>query len=291
MKVSGFSFIRNGIIFDYPFVEAITSVLPLCNEFIVVVGNSDDNTEETVATIDPVKIRIINSIWDDSLRKGGQVLALETDKAFNAIAQDCDWALYIQGDEVLHEKYHKNVLNSMRQWKDDRRVDGLLFNYLHFYGSYDYIGSAPRWYRREIRIIRNNKRIYSYGDAQGFRKGNNKKLMVKQIDAWMYHYGWVKHPRAMQKKQESFHKYWHDDRWMKENIPVLEAFDYSGIDALERFTGTHPTVMQQRILDRNWQFDYDPSFNRLDFKNKLKLLSEKYLGFRIGERKNYILVK
>ena len=179
----------------------------------------------------------------------------------------------------------------MRQWKDDRRVDGLLFNYLHFYGSYDYIGSAPRWYRREIRIIRNNKRIYSYGDAQGFRKGNNKKLMVKQIDAWMYHYGWVKHPRAMQKKQESFHKYWHDDRWMKENIPVLEAFDYSGIDALERFTGTHPTVMQQRILDRNWQFDYDPSFNRLDFKNKLKLLSEKYLGFRIGERKNYILVK
>lgn len=291
MKVSGFSFIRNGIIFDYPFVEAITSVLPLCNEFIVVVGNSDDNTEETVATIDPVKIRIINSIWDDSLRKGGQVLALETDKAFNAIAQDCDWALYIQGDEVLHEKYHKNVLNSMRQWKDDRRVDGLLFNYLHFYGSYDYIGSAPRWYRREIRIIRNNKRIYSYGDAQGFRKGNNKKLMVKQIDAWIYHYGWVKHPRAMQKKQESFHKYWHDDRWMKENIPVLEAFDYSGIDALERFTGTHPTVMQQRILDRNWQFDYDPSFNRLDFKNKLKLLSEKYLGFRIGERKNYILVK
>jgi hypothetical protein len=152
------------------------------------------------------------------------------------------------------------------------------------------IGSAPRWYRREIRIVRPNKKIYSHGDAQGFRKNTNEKLRVKQVNAWIYHYGWVKHPKAMQKKQEQFNKYWHDDRWMEQNILPAEMFDYNTIDALERFNGSHPAVMQERIRTKNWQFDYDLSFNRLSFKSRVKLLTEKYFGFRIGERKNYELV-
>jgi hypothetical protein len=290
MKVSGFSFIRNGIIYDYPFVEAITSILPLCDDFFVAVGNSEDDTETAVAAIHPDKIRIIHTVWDDHLREGGRVLAQETDKAFQAIGLESDWVFYIQGDEVLHEKYHQPVLEAMRRWQDDQQVDGLLFHYLHFYGSYDYIGSASRWYRNEVRIIRNNKRIYSYGDAQGFRKNDNAKLRVKAIDAWIYHYGWVKHPRAMQKKQESFHKYWHDDRWMEKNILPAEAFDYSDIDALERFNGSHPAVMRERIKKRNWHFDYDPAFNRLNFKSRVKLFTEHYFGFRIGERRNYIII-
>jgi hypothetical protein len=290
MKVSGFSFIRNGIAYDYPFVEAIASILPLCDDFFVAVGNSEDETEAAVTAIDPGKIHIIKTVWDDTLRQGGRVLAQETDKAFRAISSDSDWAFYIQGDEVLHEKYHQTVMEAMHQWQHDHRVDGLLFNYLHFYGSYDYIGSAPRWYRREIRIIRNTKSIFSYGDAQGFRKHHNAKLRVKAIDAWIYHYGWVKQPQAMQRKQVSFHKYWHDDQWLAKKILPAEEFDYGAIDALDRFTGSHPAVMQQRIKSKNWQFDYDLSCNRLNFKYRLKLLSEKYLGFRVGERKNYILI-
>jgi len=290
MKVTGFSFIRKGIKYDYPFIEAIKSVLPLCDDFVVAAGNSNDETEAAVAAINPGKIRIINTTWDDSLREGGRVLALETDKAFQAIHSNCDWALYIQGDEVLHETYHPAVVEAMRRWQDDQRVDGLLFNYLHFYGSYDYIASAPRWYRREIRIIRNNKKFYSHRDAQGFRKNNNEKLRVKAVAAWIYHYGWVKHPQAMQKKQQSFNKYWHDDRWMEQNILPAESFDYSTIDALERFNGSHPAVMQERIRNKNWQFDYDLSFNRLRLKHRIKLFTERYFGFRIGERKNYKLI-
>jgi hypothetical protein len=290
MKVTGFSFIRNGIKYDYPYIEAIQSVLPLCDDFVVAVGNSEDETEEVITKINPGKIRIINTIWDDTLREGGRVLAQETNKAFQAINSDSDWAFYIQGDEVLHEKYHSTVLEAMRRWQEDQRIDGLLFNYLHFYGSYDYIGSAPRWYRREIRIIRTNKKIYSHGDAQGFRKNSNEKLRVKAVDAWIYHYGWVKNPHAMQQKQQSFNRYWHDDRWMEQNILPAESFDYSTIDALKRFTGSHPAVMQQRIKNKNWQFDYELSFNRLSFKSRLKIFTEKYFGFRIGERKNYILL-
>ena len=141
MKVTGFTFIRNAVIYDYPVVEAIRSILPICDEFVVAVGNSDDATLQLISRIDPSKIRIIKTVWDDSLREGGRVLALETDKAYQAIPAASDWAFYIQGDEVVHEKYLETIKNSMLQWKDHPEVDGLLFDYLHFFGSYDYGGT------------------------------------------------------------------------------------------------------------------------------------------------------
>lgn len=289
MKVSGFTFLRNALKYDYPIVEAIKSILPLCDEIVVAVGASEDTTLELVKNIDPTKIKIVATQWDDSLREGGRVLALETDKAFADIDPDTDWCFYIQGDEVIHEKYHQNIKEAMVKWKDDKSVDGLLFKYVHFYGSYDYVGIAPGWYRNEIGIIRNNKAIYSYRDAQGFRKNNDEKLVVAAIDAEVYHYGWVKEPHAMQRKQESFTKLWHNDHWIARNVKKSEAFDYiAHIDALKKFEGSHPQVMQERIKRKNWQFDYDLSFNKLSLKQKIKNFIQDKLSYNLSYE-NYIL--
>lgn len=286
MKVSGFTFIRNAIKYDYPVVEAITSVLPLCDEFVVAVGNSDDNTRGLIEGIGSPKIRIIDTVWDDTLREGGRVLAVETDKAFDALSADSDWAIYIQGDEVLHEQYLDTLREAMQQWKDHPEVEGLLLNYLHFYGSYDFTGDSRRWYRREVRVIRNDKSIRSYRDAQGFRK-NNKPLKVKPVKATMHHYGWVKPPEFQQAKQEYFHKLWHNDEWVEKKIPKAEAFDYSSIDSLAKFTGTHPAVIQPRINRQNWQFTFDPTQKKLPFKSRLLHGIEALTGWRIGEYRNY----
>jgi len=286
MKVSGFSFIRNALRFDYPIVEAIRSVLPLCDEFVIAVGNSDDQTLQLIRNIKDSRIRIIETVWNDSLREGGRVLALETDKAFDAISGDSDWAFYIQGDEVLHEKYLEPIRESMKKWVDDPRIEGLLFKYLHFYGSYDFVGDSRKWYRSEVRIVRNDKNIRSYRDAQGFRK-NGKSLKVKEARAFMYHYGWVKPPELQQAKQKSFHKFWHSDDWLKKNIPDTANFDYSKIDSLKRFEGSHPEVMKERIKKKNWQFDFDPSKKRFSLKSRLLHYIEKKTGWRIGEYKNY----
>src|SRR6266403_2114004 len=174
MKVAGFTFIRNAIKNDYPIVEAITSILPVCDEFVVALGNSDDETEQLILGINSPKIKIIHTVWDDTLREGGTVFATETDKAFNAISADADWAFYIQGDECVHEKYLPLIKQEMEDNLNDKEVEGLLFKYKHFYGSYDYYGHSRRWYRREIRILRNNKAIHSYRDAQGFRLAGRK---------------------------------------------------------------------------------------------------------------------
>ncbi|MEI6764830.1 MAG: glycosyltransferase family 2 protein [Bacteroidota bacterium] len=289
MKVSGFTFIRNAVKFDYPVTEAIRSVLPLCDEFVVALGNSEDETRELILSIGSPKIRIIDTVWDDSLREGGRVLAAETDKAFAAISSDSDWAVYIQGDEVIHEKYHPAILTAMQQWKDNPKVEGLLLRYLHFYGSYDYTGDSRKWYRREIRVVRNSKKVTSFRDAQGFRF-DNRLMRVKAVDAWVYHYGWVKSPTAQQNKQQYFHKLWHDDSWMESNIPKVDEFDYSGIDSLARFTGTHPQVMHNRISGQNWEFSFDPLQKRFTLLSRILYWIEKTTGWRIGEYKNFRII-
>ena len=287
MKVAGFTIIRNAIKYDYPVVEAITSILPLCDEFIVAVGNSEDETLQLIKSINSPKIKIIETVWDDALRQGGQVLAIETNKAFDAISADTDWCFYIQSDECVHEKHLASIKEAMQKYKDDKQVDGLLFNYVHFYGTYNYVGNSRRWYRKEIRIIRNDKAIRSYKDAQGFRKTDNSKLNVKPISAEIYHYGWVKPPKAQQAKQENFHKMWHDDEWMKKNIAEVEEFDYSQIDSLEEFKGTHPSVMKQRVSAANWNFKFDRSQIKISTKDKILLLIEKTTGWKVGEYRNY----
>ncbi len=289
MKISGFSFIRNAVKFDYPIIEAITSILPICDEFVIAIGDSDDETRSLIESIDSPKIKIIDTIWDDSLRDGGKVLAKETDKAFRQISKDSTWAFYIQGDEVVHEKYLPVIKDAMERWKDDDLVEGLLFKYLHFYGSYDYVGNSRKWYRNEIRIIRNLPEIKAYRDAQGFRR-NNKKIQVKPIDAYIYHYGWVKPPEAQQLKQRTFHKFWHSDDWMEKHIPNVESFDYSQIDSLEKFKDTHPKTMQRRVDNMNWELDFDPQLNNFTFKSLLLHKFGKWTGWRIGVYKNYKII-
>lgn len=290
MKVAGFTIIRNAIKFDYPVVEAIISILPVCDEFIVAVGNSEDETLQLVKNINSPKLKIIETVWDDTLREGGKVLAIETNKAFDAIGSDVDWCFYIQSDECVHENDLPVITDAMRKYKDDKNVDGLLFNYKHFYGSYDFVGSSLDWYGKEIRIIKNNKLIRSYKDAQGFRMKDDSKLRVKLINASIHHYGWVKPPKAQQEKQKHFHKMWHDDEWMKKNVSTANEFDYSAINHLHRFTGTHPKVMLPRIESVNWTFEFDESKIKLTLKSKLKLLVKKITGWQMGEYKNYRLV-
>jgi hypothetical protein len=287
MKVTGFTFIRNAVINDYPIVEAINSILPLCDEFVIAHGNSTDDTLMLIQNISP-KIKIIDTVWDDSLREGGRTFALETDKAFKEISEDTDWAFYIQGDEVIHEKYHELIRKEMEISLNDKNIEGLLFKYLHFYGSYDYFASSRRWYRKEIRILKNLKGISSYKDAQGFRI-NDRKIKVKEIDAYVYHYGWVKPPEGLNNKVRNFNKFYHDDEWIEDHIPKAEKFDYGNADELKKFNLTHPVAIQERITNTNWEFSIDPTKikKELSFRRKLLKWLEDLTGYRLFEYKNY----
>jgi glycosyltransferase involved in cell wall biosynthesis len=287
MKVVGFTFVRNCVKFDYPFLESTRSLLPLCDEVIVVAGKSEDQTLEQIKALDSPKLKLYETIWDESLREGGRILAQQTNIALDRVKGD--WAIYLQADEVLHEQNYPEIQSGMERYKDINDVEGLLFRYNHFYGSYDYIGDSRRWYRQEIRIIKPIKGIRSWGDAQGFRI-NERKLRVKAIDATIYHYGWVKPPVLQQLKQRNFNKFWHSDSWVEQKVGTKQEYDYSQGGKLKLFDGSHPVVMKERIHKQNWQFFYDQTKVRYTLKEKILDMIEKKTGSRIGEYKNYKLV-
>lgn len=252
MEVSGFTIIRNGVKFAYPFKEAILSILPLCDEFIINVGISDDGTLEMVKGLNDERIKVIQRHWDMSLRKDGELLSVETNHAL----KECkgDWCFYIQSDEVLHEKYIPCVRSAMIKYLSRPKIEGLRFSYKHFYGSYDYYQDNYRkWYVHQVRIVRNKSDIVSWGDAMDFKHPDGSKLSAIDIKAEIYHYGHVRPPRAMVEKMVNFYKLYHNDADAQELEQSFQLYDDLG--NLKKFTGTHPAVMRDRMNESNWEFD------------------------------------
>ncbi len=289
MKISGFTIIKNAVINDYPIVEAIQSVLPVVDEMIVLIGDCTDDTEGLIKSINSDKIKIHHSVWNPNLRSGGAALADETNKAFQLIDPKSTWAFYIQADELVHENYYQNILEACKKYEEDKRVEGLLFNYLHFYGTYDYIGDSRKWYNREVRIIRNNKIVSSYKDAQGFRIGS-EKLKVKAIDAYIYHYGWVKNPQQMMEKQKNVGVYWYNDKQLENFVKDIDLFSYGNFESLDIFEGTHPSVMKTRIEQKNWKIDLDIKKKKFNLKDAFLYRFEKITGIRLFDFKNYKII-
>jgi hypothetical protein len=281
MKVAGFTFIKNAVNNDYPIIEAITSILPICDEFVVAVGKSEDETLELIKSIPSDRIKIIETDWDGNPAIWGENFRRETNKALAAISKDVDWYFYIQGDECVHEKYLDTIKKEMTQTLNNPKIEGLLIKYAHFYGTFHHIAVSRRWYRREIRLIKNINGLHSYKDAQGFRI-NDRKINVKLIDAYMYHYGWVKPPKSFNNK-----------RSLGDRMTINEGeFDFGNADRLVDFKGSHPQVMAKRIQQMDWNFNIDITKlkKHLSLRRQFLQWIEVKFGKRIFEYKNYKIV-
>jgi len=302
----------------YPMRHSIESILPIVDEFVVVLGNSDEDdlTKQEVEAIGDSKIRIIETVWDIEKYPRGMEHAHQTDLA----RQECtgDWLFYLQSDEVVHEKDLETIRNRCRELLEEPEVEGLLFKYLHFWGDYDHIQDSHCWYRNEIRIIRNDPEIHSWESAQSFRRipqfdGVNYrqqegtyKLKVARVNAEIYHYGWVRPPSVMQEKIKAFSINHKGVKKVAEQVALHRydaIYDYGNLSGLTRFQGTHPAVMNPWIAKFNWREQLRfkgpaRSLNPLKSKHdkpRYRLVSwiEKHLlgGRRLGEFKNYILVR
>ncbi len=291
MKITGIIIVRNAVLNDFPVVEAISSILPMVDEMIVSVDKGDDDTDGLIRSVQSDKLKIVYSTWDMSLRKGGVVYALETNKVMDQVSGNTDWIFYIQADEVIHEKYHAVIRSTAERYCHEQKVDGLLFRYLHFYATYEYVGDSRKWYRHEVRLIKNDKTIRSYRDAQGFRR-NDKKLNVVPVDAEVFHYGWVKSPEQMKRKLKNVQRFYHaDDKQLEEYMNGPDFFDYNEFDSLQKFTGSHPVVMQKRIAAIHWNVELDINRKHVPLKDKFLLLLEQLTGKRFFEFKNFKKIK
>jgi len=250
LRISGFSFVRNAVKLDYPVREALASILPVVDELVVAVapGDPDDTTREVVASLDDPRLKIVEAVWDDRRRQG--IYADLTNVALDACTGD--WCLYIQADEVLHEDDLPVLRARCEELLDDRRVEGLLFDYLHFFGDYEHLQDGHGWYHREIRVIRNGIGVRSVRDAQSFRYPDQRRITVAPSRARVFHYGWVRHPRFMQAKVREFWSHRMSLEEVEAEHGGREEFDYGPLGRLPRYHGSHPAVMADRIRAMDW---------------------------------------
>jgi hypothetical protein len=239
MIVSGFTFLRNGTLLGYPFIQSIRSVLPICDEFVVAVGEGDDDTLERLQEMREPKLRIIQTRWNEKMQDRGYVYAQQKMIAhFNCTG---DWAFYLEGDEVLHERDIPTIHEVMKRHLDDKNVEAIAFDYLHFFGSPDWIATSPGWYRRAPRIIRNSIRSYS-PDGLFFvvmdrnKKGRYPRAALAGVP--IYHYGHVRSISAMREKNQRIGRYWGTNHSLF-NGYVIDP------QALTPFTGDHPEIVRE----------------------------------------------
>lgn len=256
MKISGFTFLRNASLLGYPFIQSIKSILPICDEFVIALGASSDDRDDTaeqlaaLAACEP-KIRIVPTQWNEKMQTKGYVYGQQKSIAhFNCTG---DWAFYLEGDEVVHERDLPEIVAALNRYQDDERVEAFAFNYLHFYGNPHTYAQSPAWYRRAPRIIRNTLRSYSPDGLFFLVLDTNKRARyprAKVLDATIYHYGWVRPEQQTKLKVQQVGKY-----WGQAGEKVVATIDYAAIDAeiLRLFEGAHPAVMQ------TWFAQFDAS--------------------------------
>jgi len=291
MKISGFTFIRNGSSLDYPFVPSIRSLLPLCDEIIVNVPRSTDDTLAVVKAIGDSKIKIIETEWDDNARKGGLALSHHTNLALEQCAGD--WCVYIQADEVLHEDTIPAMRRTMEQELNNPAVQGLVVDYTHFYGSYWTQTAGLGWYQQEVRVVRGGKKIRSNSDAQSFRTADGEKLFVKKSGGHYLHYGHARHPEMAARRLREVSRLWHDDGAL-EKICERPAYFYEDDQKVKPFTGTHPAVMREIVTAANWTYhSRNPliRFKRSYFWKDVALLIKNSTGVEIGVHRNFRLLR
>ncbi|HEU5303771.1 MAG TPA: hypothetical protein VFU40_03925 [Gemmatimonadales bacterium] len=286
VKVSGFTIVRNAIKLDFPVEPSIRSILPLCDEVVVNVGRSEDETLDLVRSIDDPRIRILETEWDMSRRN--TVLGFETHRAMQACRHP--WGVYIQADEVLHERGAGELAAAIQAADGDPRIEGLLVRYVHFYGGFDTVATHRRWYRREVRSVRllPELDIRPYQGAQGFRVGpRHRKIRARITGAEVYHYGWARPARALREKRDLGRTMY---PWRNADVsrPLL-----AWMPGLKPFTGTHPAAARDWIEARR----HDPGrviepkrFRWRFLRYYVSAAIERLTGVRVFEFRNYKIV-
>jgi len=270
--ISGFTFCRNVVSLGYPFIESINSILPVVDEYIIVVGKSSDSTLQELQKIKSSKIKIYESEWDENLKKEARVLQQQANFALSKCK--FPWAFHLQVDEVVHEEDLPGLVEIMKNNLKNKTALGLMFRFLHFH--LDYFTINPWGFRREVRIIRNDGSLRSAGDSCGFvRKTDglylNKKLLGKEViwsGARIFHYSSVMPQEELLSKAKAMTSIrvgnWSEEDKKVQAQKIVENL-ISKYEIMKEYKGTHPKVMRERLCSAqrfkkrinrwlNWRF-------------------------------------
>ncbi len=287
MKVSGFTFLRNGEWFGYPFIQSIRSALPIVDEFVIALGPCQDRTREMLEEMNEPKLRIISTHWNQSIRNDYSIRGFNYGQQKSIALFNCtgDWAFYLEADEIIHQDDLPIIRANMEKYLHDDRVESLVFDYLHFYGNTKTLAWSPRWYRRAPRIIKNTIPVWApkglfFLVLENHKRGRYPK--AAHSGARIFHYGYVRTEEEYQAKQDNTDIYWRKDKAVSES----KTIQYSQIDskALVEFHGDHPEVINGFFPEAHSPFSSDPNYpiSFRDRRHRITLQLEKWFHFELN---------
>ena len=292
VKISGVTFVKDVVSLGYPFIESIKSIAPLCDEVVINVGFADPQLEKDDGTWQALqrafpqhKFILMKSFWNPDVVAGGRILSQQMNLALARCRGE--FCQYIQADEAIHQEDFEGIRQGVQKMEANPTIDGLVYNFLHFYGDPYIVKHTRNTYRKEVRLIRNHRNIVSWKDAQGFRFQDHSKINAMEIPARIFHYGWARRENIMDKKNKAFAKLYHGKEHREED------FSYRHIWGLSPFKDTHPACMAEWIRQNRNERDILALPLSFEWKNIGLALSdwiEKYSDYRIGEYKNYKLL-
>ncbi|MBF0361814.1 MAG: hypothetical protein HQK49_12425 [Oligoflexia bacterium] len=286
MKLYGFTLLKNGIKYDYSFRESIFSMAAITEKIYIALGDSEDTTEEALKELrnelSSVKgedfLKIKYTIWDPELRSGGLILSRETNLALNFLRSDLKkcgsindcWGFYLQADEVIHQDEYMQIIKDIEQ-ANHNGYDAVRFRYLHFWPDHHNIAINKKWYPSEIRAIRLNTAIESWGDAQSFRFAQK----IFNSDAHIFHYGHVREKDSYLQKKADILKLYHSDGKLSKYKRREKKLDKQ-TETLP-FCGLHPKIMKERILRLGDQWIF-PKKDEIHIVGDRSLFSEEFIS-------------
>lgn len=250
-RLSAFSYLKNGVVFDYPFIESLLSIAPICDQIIVCYASeSTDGSREALEALQaklPQLELYPSKVWQTPGLSQGEVIRLAAEEA--EAYCDGDWLLHLQADEVYLNAEVLSIKNYLDQYHC-LDIDGFFFQVLHFYADYDMVigpqGAKAGWYQETMRLSRAGKAKHIQDAWTQLLKEPQSKAL--RVPIRIFHYGHVREKEAMRLKASYMERLYHDlaDDY---EVCAAQAFEYNAVpkELIEPFDAEHPETMLKRI--------------------------------------------
>jgi glycosyltransferase involved in cell wall biosynthesis len=195
MRLSIYTFIRDGIFYDYHAIDMLKHHLPLADEIVVNEGYSSDGTYEKISTIDP-KIKIFRTQWDGN--KCFNWFVSFKDEARKRCTGD--WCILLDCDEFIPEW----EFEELRAYLEETKELTVPVELINFYGNYKVYNVHPQnvgWPHRKRIIHRNLPDMEVWGDGSNVRlKNTDEDTAPAAKEFTCHHFGFVRKAARLRQK-------------------------------------------------------------------------------------------
>jgi len=235
--LTGVTLVRNGDKLKYPWRQCIYSLAKLCDHVIVNCDPaSEDRTLEKIHWLHErmknTAVSVLHSTWDMGITMGEE-LATQANKILPLVSKKTDWIVYMQADEMIHEKDFYFLKEYLGQLPAN-------VSQVELYRTYFWKNLKRRAPAHETwlgRIFRPGTHVVGGDGMYLVRRSGG----VQRAPYWIYHYSRMGQEEDVTARIRNLDHMFHPE----DEVANFAPFKYDEADTLVGYTGTHPHGIEE----------------------------------------------